>query len=470
MMTIARNLALGLGMSTADGTIPTNGTQPLVTFIWSGFYWLTAGDKIVTLKWIIVVQFLIAALSAVLLWRLGRQIFRERADGHTVTALAVATWYASPVILPHSTNGLETGLYGLAVIGIAWLISQQNQWSWRFSALLGIMLGVTFWIRNDAAFLIFAVCLTHLLRGGNWQRRELWQRFWQVMLIGTLSIVVALPWLIFNKIIFGHIMPISGQAQALTAEFAHNLLTLPPVLVEYLLVILPIPNALQNQLPVVLGCTVILGIVAIALTRYSSRWHAPERQLFVLISIYLLGFCGFYGLYFGASYFIARYFFPISPFFALLWAAVVIGLWRAPWWQPVLRDGVVVLFIAIIIGLSARDYRRGYKHQHLQVVDWVKQNVADNEWVGATQSGTVGYFHDRTLNLDGKVNPEALEARKQDQLIEYVLAKRVSYLADWEGITSWLEKPLVQAHFELVVQDTAHHLGVLKRKTLPIPQ
>jgi hypothetical protein len=29
MMTIARNMAIGEGMSTADGTIPTNGTQPL---------------------------------------------------------------------------------------------------------------------------------------------------------------------------------------------------------------------------------------------------------------------------------------------------------------------------------------------------------------------------------------------------------------------------------------------------------
>jgi hypothetical protein len=46
MLTIARNIAEGHGMSTANGTIPTNGTQPLVTFILAGIFYLAGGDKI----------------------------------------------------------------------------------------------------------------------------------------------------------------------------------------------------------------------------------------------------------------------------------------------------------------------------------------------------------------------------------------------------------------------------------------
>ena len=37
MLTIARNMALGNGMSTADGELPTNGTQPLATTIWVSY-------------------------------------------------------------------------------------------------------------------------------------------------------------------------------------------------------------------------------------------------------------------------------------------------------------------------------------------------------------------------------------------------------------------------------------------------
>ena len=46
MQTIARNLALGHGLSVSDGTIQTNGTQPLATFLFAFFYYLARGDKI----------------------------------------------------------------------------------------------------------------------------------------------------------------------------------------------------------------------------------------------------------------------------------------------------------------------------------------------------------------------------------------------------------------------------------------
>ncbi|MEN8217852.1 MAG: hypothetical protein ABFS56_16080 [Pseudomonadota bacterium] len=74
MMTIARNMALGLGMSTADGTIPTNGTQPLTTFLWAGAYWLEGGDKVQTLIWIILMQFMFASLTAFLLWQFNGEL------------------------------------------------------------------------------------------------------------------------------------------------------------------------------------------------------------------------------------------------------------------------------------------------------------------------------------------------------------------------------------------------------------
>ena len=45
MQTVARNMALGLGMSTADGTIPTNGVQPLATFAYALLHALAGGSK-----------------------------------------------------------------------------------------------------------------------------------------------------------------------------------------------------------------------------------------------------------------------------------------------------------------------------------------------------------------------------------------------------------------------------------------
>ena len=49
MLTIARNMAIGLGMSVSEGTIPTNGVQPLTTFLFTLPYLLTSGDKTASL-------------------------------------------------------------------------------------------------------------------------------------------------------------------------------------------------------------------------------------------------------------------------------------------------------------------------------------------------------------------------------------------------------------------------------------
>jgi hypothetical protein len=83
------------------------------------------------------------------------------------------------------------------------------------------------------------------------------------------------------------------------------------------------------------------------------------------------------------------------------------------------------------------------------------------EWVGAIQSGTVGFFHDRTINLDGKTNPDALKARDAGRMREYILGSPIRYLADWSGIAGW--RSMLAPYFQVIVDDPNANLGVLKR-------
>jgi hypothetical protein len=111
-----------------------------------------------------------------------------------------------------------------------------------------------------------------------------------------------------------------------------------------------------------------------------------------------------------------------------------------------------------------RTWRRGLDHLHFQVVAWVAEHVPEDAWVGAVQTGTVGYFHDRTINLDGKVNPEALAAVRAHRIPQYVLSKPIRYLADWEGLASWAELDGLKGRFDLVVHDRERNLAVLVRR------
>ena len=116
----------------------------------------------------------------------------------------------------------------------------------------------------------------------------------------------------------------------------------------------------------------------------------------------------------------------------------------------------------------------GMKEQgHAQVVRWVDENVPPAAWVGAVQTGTLGYWHDRTVNLDGKVNPEALEARRRDgHVLGYVTQSRIDYIVDWAGVAGWIDHPeggFAEA-FELVLRDPEANLSVMRRRTLHPPE
>jgi hypothetical protein len=59
--------------------------------------------------------------------------------------------------------------------------------------------------------------------------------------------------------------------------------------------------------------------------------------------------------------------------------------------------------------------------------------------VGAYETGTLLYFRDRTVNLDGKVDHDALEARMAGRAPDYVERRGVDVMVD---IQSGIERGL----------------------------
>ena len=466
MLTIARNIALGHGMSTANGEMPTNGTQPLTTFLWAACFKLAGNEKALGVAYVHGLQIVIGLVSVVLLYRLGRRLLAGLPLGREVALLATAVWYVNPLSAKHTQNCLETGFYTLIVLGVMllylrWRFLIATKWSAPHLLGFGALLGLAFWARNDAAFLILAICLVHSASGFFVNGPGLVRRLAESVVMGVMSIVVASPWLIYNHTQFGSIMPISGQAESSQTPFGENLTRVPTALMEYILA-LPIPNRFEQTEPMV-----ALGMICIALVLLlvGYIWRCADRPMRTFLAtalIYGVGLSIFYGFWFGAGYFVRRYTFPISPLLALLWATTAMVLWqlvKEKPWSAVVPIGLVLAMAAF----NARLYRSGDKHQHWEVVEWVEQNVPDDVWVGAVQTGTLGFFHDYTINLDGKVNPEALEARLEGGIPEYVISKGIRYLVDW-SIGEWMKLPTIREHFDMVVENEERTLTVLQRK------
>lgn len=472
MLTVARNLAMGLGLSVSDGTIATNGVQPLATLIYAVPYAITGGDKVTSLYLLHLLWATIAVAGALAIRALAARVLGPMGLSPVWSWLTAALWFSGPLLVQHSMNGLETGLYTLLIV-LACLqfmrVVDQGAAVGRGDLLLmGAALGLVFLGRNDGIFLIFAflgvyVCASLIVwrvQAGVLARR--------LIAPSLLCILLMAPWLIHNQILFGSIIPISGPAQSMTAAFGANAGLLPSVLFEQMFPMLPLPGRIQASLPVTLIAGLIVLTVIALFVRRAWQVGGAVRWVVVGYLIHAIAISGYYGVFFGAPHFLSRYTAPLAPL--LIMALVTVG-WdlaclaarqRAASAMAAMATTALVLSLA----LEGRLLFPGTNVQgHFQVVGWVDRNVPDDTWIGAVQTGTLGYWHDRTLNLDGKVNPAALQARREHgHVLDYVVASDISHLADWVGITGWVNREGFGDHFEVVVEDPTANLGILRRR------
>ena len=84
---------------------------------------------------------------------------------------------------------------------------------------------------------------------------------------------------------------------------------------------------------------------------------------------------------------------------------------------------------------AARDSNLGAHPNlnHTSQLAWIRANVAPGCTVGAYETGTLIYFRDRTVNLDGKVDHHALEARLAGRSPQYVDRRGIDVLVDIES-------------------------------------
>lgn len=476
MLTIARNMAIGLGMSVSDGTIPSNGVQPLATFLFAIPYVLTGGDKVSSLVGVHLISAVIAALGIFSVRALARMVLAPLDPRPIWPWLITCLWYLGPLLVLHSMNGLETGLYTLMVtltlVLFGNLLSKGDAASFGDRMLFGAACGVTFLARNDAVFLLVPLFLIWAGYGLIARRDSFARVAGHLIPPGVLSLVIASPWLINNYINFGSIVPVSGTAQALSGGLAKNATILPSKLFEHMFPMLPIPESMEPSTPViVVSLAVVFAVSAIflfgVLRRGSIARHvvATYTAFAVIMSVY-------YGLYFGAGWFLSRYLAPVAPLLiiAMFYAALAISTRITPKFVGGLMTGAALASLALSTALLIRYHVPGVKEQgHFQVVDWVDENIEPETWLGAVQTGTLGYWHDRTINLDGKVNPAALNALlTEGNVLNYVLESPAQYLVDWWGIVTWITDPkpehdALRAEFEVLVDDPERNLGALKR-------
>jgi hypothetical protein len=478
LQTVARNIAIGLGMSTAEGTIPTNGVQPLVTFLFAALHFIAGGSKFSGIVLVTLFSTIVAAAAGYYAFRVAAHAFSGLKHGRALAAISAASWFAAPHIITHSMNGLETGLYFAAILfTLNYYLSLVSDSSLPFTTgqrvRFGLLLGLTFLARNDAVFFIGGLLLAHLALGGEHAGGGRRHRFNDCLVAGTISLLVAAPWLVNNYALFGSIIPISGISESRNAHFGQNLSGIPATLFGSAFIFTPVPLTLQHAPPVILMSLICVPVSLLGFWFFAAKLTLASRRFFLGSLIFALCIAGYYGLFFGAAHFLSRYIAPLSPFLWLATSATAFFILCLSFRTFVgIRRAALSAALVLVLGSAAfalsdviRGYSKGTSQMHKQVVGWVQKNVSESQWVGAPQTGTLGFFHDRTINLDGKVNPAALRAiLRKGHVLEYARNSTIDYIADWYGMADWVKHDLQFAEeFEVVVRDEQANLGVLRR-------
>jgi 4-amino-4-deoxy-L-arabinose transferase-like glycosyltransferase len=465
---IAQNIAAGRGVS-FDGVHPTSGFQPLYVFLLVPAYLLSGGDPILPIHMALTMLAVFTSLTAGLIYLIAR-----RSVGTAASLAAAAVWAFSPVVTRQGANGLETALTAFMIVlafyfYLARVRSVERPPAWRFLAL-GLLLGLTVLSRIDSLLLVLVMLLDYLLllrRSGAPSKR--------LVPAGLIPLGVLLlygPWLVFNMIESGSPLQDSGTATRYLSlayanyfnysaenlassgpgysfvwtQIAHSFAVLkvvPPVHVIFRS--LDRVGAAFGEIGGFRVAANVMGVVALALFAWAvARWRRDEARSRRSEIDPLLWFSGLlvasYSLYVFGSFYFIRYYYPLyiagSLYFAfLLQDAFDWYRRRAPRARRAVA-AVVAAYAALFVFFSySQAFRSRSVYPFYDIACWVSENTGEDETIGAFQCGTIGYLSGRRIiNLDGKVNRDALAALKDGCLEDYCRTEGINVVLDHERI------------------------------------
>ncbi len=430
--TVARNIAQGRGI-TIDGTHWTTGFQPLWALVCAVAF-LAPSDR-AALAIIYVISIALWLTGAMLFVRLVRRLSRTPVSPLAVALLAVL-FLGEAQFTRSYFNGMETGLYLTLVLWLLtafhdYLALEAGRVGVRRVLGLGALAGLTMLGRNDALFLCGALLAATLFFG---KRR---QPVRDVAIVVAVASAIVVPWLAYCHWASGHPMPQSGIATSIGVRGYVPLVSIARKIVISidLLGFLKARTLIDDHLAVAAAATLVAAaLLALCWRRLRPVLAPPSGWLVLSLAAATLCLLLYYPLVSAAGQFFERYFVPLKLLvFVLLALLIVRGLAKLDG-RP-LADALVLAVAAATVGSNlywiARDYGRPWRsHLGREAYEIVRSPYATGtSRIGMAESGRLGFLYPtRVVNLDGKMNVEALRALLAGTLDRYIQSAKLDYI------------------------------------------
>ena len=426
---IAQNI-IDTGWSTFDGIHFTNGYHPLWMLCLLPIFSLFSEDIVTPLYIIQVIQLLLFIPFAYLVYRMANHLGRARAGLFAVLLLFLPRFHAVYF------DGLETILFLLllAIIYHQMMMMEDIRDFFRDDTrkwLFGLLTALLILSRLDTIFFAFAFLGILLLQW--WRmRNEIdlnpMRVFYPLILP---SIVLVGGFLLYNRVVSGNFMPISGIVK--------NSFPLPVPRPSYLIFYKEF-----TYLAVYAGIILAVYLYQVFYGKFNG-WSDSKRRVFEASIAVAAGYLstvvwtvlfmtwGVYDWHFAAGIVLLI---PLSAHIIHIiehtGERVIRGGWRRIVSYFVM---VVVLFFTVRLMYMRHTLKtRAFYYYTYKAALWVEENTPEEARLGMTDCGIFGYFCRRpTLNLDGVVNDLSLqEYLKRGELVQYLRDNSVDYLVEFK--------------------------------------
>jgi hypothetical protein len=415
-MTAARNLAAGHGL-TFDGIHPTNGFHPLWLLMLTPVF-LLHGPPETMIRLVALLQTILLSVAYLVFWRTQSKLFSPR----TAALTGILFVY---FVFPPCINGMESALLVLLIAvlyGYGFYLTQ-TELNWRRAALLGIIVGCVLLARLDMIFI--ALCLFGWF-SHRFLRVETRSRAVATVLVCSLAAAALVgPYLAFNYLKFGSVMPISG---ALKSSFPHTSLganTLPRIAAV----------GRANLVCAALAIGWSLWTVILSVRNRSAgdtKFYATATTIFAwAITTHFL----YTMIFMKADTF--GWYFVIYPLFGIVFLtgpidrALNSSLIRTrPGMYPA---AAALLIVAVILRDQARDpypQNGGWHTPVYNAAVWAREHTPPEAIFAMSDCGHFAFFSlRRVINLDGLVNDlEFQNTLAQHRLNQYLRQNEVDFL------------------------------------------
>lgn len=318
-----------------------------------------------------------------------------------------------------AASGMETLLSGFFVT----LVLVMLAFGVKNILLLGLVIGLSVWVRPDLATLLGPALLVIFLSGSKLRNRS----SGLLMLLIGFGVILAF-YILFNLYFAG--TPFPNTFYAKQAEYA--VLQNTPFLTRFSnIALLPMIGA---------GIILLPGTIYLALDSIRKRDWAILSGM-----IWFLGYIVLYAVRLPVTYQHGRYLMPAMPIYfiwglaGIIMIGTTISKFRWKWalmtaWRISIGTALFAFWL-----LGARAFATDVaviESEMVTTARWVSKNLPPDALVAAHDIGALGFFAPRNLlDLAGLISPEVIPfIRDETQIAHYLDEKQAEYLItfpDW---------------------------------------